>query len=472
MRAITLFFIGLFWVSFAIHGQYKQVLYDFVEIPQAAMVNPGVLTDFQLYSGIPVVSGIYVQGGSSGISVNDLFANDGLDINDKIRDRAISAMNPRDEINSTFQLELLNFGFRGRNPDNFYTAGIYILGDAITYWPQDFAILAFEGNVDRLNQRFDLGDLKARGEMVNVFHFGLNKKVDNDLTVGLRGKLYSSMLDFNSTKNKGFFVTREGQNNSFENTLNADMRSRSSGFNEIQNAADDGTLPGVLAKRAFFGGNLGLGVDLGFTYQLNKQMILTGSLLDLGFIYHTNDVFNYTLKGNTTVEGIEAILPDEISNPDTGFWEKFLDEVPVEDDRKNYVAFLPTKLYASLRYNFGKPFESRANCECGVNTSSNSIRSKYTNSLGGQLFMVNRPRGPQAALTAFYQRRFGNSMAIKATYTVDKFSYTNLGLGLNLQAGYVNFYVMADNLLSYRNIAASRYASFQLGLNIISWGKK
>ncbi len=86
--------------------------------------------------------------------------------------------------------------------------------------------------------------------------------------------------------------------------------------------------------------------------------------------------------------------------------------------------------------------------------------------------MVNRPRGPQAALTAFYQRRFGNSMAIKATYTVDKFSYTNLGLGLNIQAGYVNFYVMADNLLSYRNIAASRYASFQLGLNIISWGKK
>jgi len=472
MRATMLFFLGFFLVSFAMLGQNKQVLYDFVEIPQAAMVNPGVLTDFQWYGGITALSGIYVQAGSSGISVNDIFANDGLDINDKIRDRAIAAMITRDEINSTFQLELLNFGFRGRNPDNFYTAGIYIEGDVITYWPQDLAILAYEGNVDRLNQRFDLGDLKTRGEMVNVFHFGLNKKVNNGLTVGFRGKLYSSMLDFNSTKNKGFFVTREGQNNSFENTLNADMRSRSSGFNEITDAADDGTLPSALTKRAFFGGNLGLGIDLGFTYQLNEQTILTGSLLDLGFIYHKNDTFNYTLKGNTTAEGIEAILPDEISNPDTDFWEDFIDEIPLEEDQKNYVAFAPTKLYASIRYNFGEPLDTRVNCECGLNGFSNSLRSKYTNSLGGQLFMINRPRGPQAALTAFYQRRFGNFMAIKAAYTVDKFSYTNLGLGLNLQTGPVNIYVMADNLLAYRNIAASHYASFQLGLNIISWGKK
>jgi len=87
------------------------------------------------------------------------------------------------------------------------------------------------------------------------------------------------------------------------------------------------------------------------------------------------------------------------------------------------------------------------------------------------LYAINRPRGPQTAITAFYQRRVGNIMALKATYTADKFSYTNLGLGLNLQAGPVNLYVMADNLLSYQNIAASNYASFQLGLNIISWEK-
>jgi hypothetical protein len=99
------------------------------------------------------------------------------------------------------------------------------------------------------------------------------------------------------------------------------------------------------------------------------------------------------------------------------------------------------------------------------------LRTKYRNSVGAQVFMINRPRGPQMALTGFYTRRIGNFLAFKGTYTVDKFSYTNIGLGMNLQAGPVNFYIMADNLLSYQNIADTNYASFQLGLNIISWGR-
>ncbi|MEO9893526.1 DUF5723 family protein, partial [Aurantibacter sp.] len=66
----------------------------------------------------------------------------------------------------------------------------------------------------------------------------------------------------------------------------------------------------------------------------------------------------------------------------------------------------------------------------------------------------------------------GSVLALKTSYTVDKFSFTNIGLGLNLQAGPVNFYVLADNLLGYQNLASSHYQSFQIGLNIISWGKK
>ena len=63
-------------------------------------------------------------------------------------------------------------------------------------------------------------------------------------------------------------------------------------------------------------------------------------------------------------------------------------------------------------------------------------------------------------------------LSLRGSYTVDKYSFTNVGLGISIQAGPVNMYAMADNLLSYQNIADSHYASFQLGLNIISWGRK
>ncbi len=475
MRKYSILFAALFGLGFYALSQNKELLYDFAEIPQSLMVNPGVQTDFQWYSGIPALSHISFQAGSSGISVSDLFADDGLDFNDKVRDRAIFGMTPRDDLSGSFQIELINIGFRGKDPNKFYSMGIYTEGDAIGYWFRDYAILAFEGNADRLNQEFDLGHLNTRGELLNVFHFGINQRLDRNLTVGARAKIYSGIFDFNSTRNKGFFVTTEGQNNLLASTVNADLQLRTSGIEELRMAEDEGDVVSTVLKRGFFGGNMGLGIDLGFSYNLTEQTVVTGSLLDLGFIYHSNDVKNYSLEGSATVEGIEIILPDALSDPDQDFWQNLVDEVedfvPFEEDTKSYINFRPTKLYASIRHDFGEQIPSRIDCDCGPDIVKNSFRAKYANSYGAQLYMINRPKGPQAALSAFYLRRFGNIMALKTTYTVDKYSYSNIGLGLNLQAGPINFYVMADNLLAYRDISSSHYASFQLGLNIISWGK-
>lgn len=469
--------IAILWAGFLVHGQNKQLLYDFTEIPQALLINPGMETDFKWYAGVPLLSGISAQAGSNGISVNDLFANDGIDFNTKVREKVINGMSIRDELSGTYQIDILNGGFRGQDPSVFYSFGVYNEGDFISYWPKDYAILAFEGNADRLNERFDLGHLKTRGGVLNVFHFGFNKKMNNNLVLGARGKIYSSIFDFGSSKNTGYFVTTEGQNNIFASTLSADLQLRTSGINAIETASDNDNVPATLVKRGLFGGNLGLGLDLGFTYYLNPQTVLTGSLLDLGFIYHTNEIENFTLNGNSTIEGVEIILPDALLDPTQDFWQDLVDEVealvPFEETTKSYINFRPTKLYASLRYNFGEPKEGAVDCNCDyLNSGGGSNVTKYRNSLGGQLYVINRPRGPQMAITAFYQRRLGNFMALKTTYTADKFTFTNVGLGASFQAGPINFYLMADNLLAYRNIAASNYASLQFGLNIISWEKK
>ncbi|MFK7814655.1 MAG: DUF5723 family protein [Maribacter sp.] len=478
MRIRKIFYLTILWVSTSAIAQNKQLLYDFTEIPQSLLLNPGSQTDFKWYAGIPGASGISAQVGSSGLSAFDLFANDGIDINTKVRESILNGIKDKDELSATIQLELINFGFRGSDSNVFYSLGIYVETDAIAYWPKDYLILALEGNADWLNYRFDLGDLKTRGEMINVFHIGVNKKLNNKFTVGARGKLYSSIFDFSSSQNTGFFVNRPGQNNLLSSTFNADMEWRTSGFNSLKVADRDDNIPNRIVKRGFFGGNLGLGLDLGFTYQFNKQTVITASLLDLGFIYNTNDVENYTLNGEVSTEGVEVILPGDALDPNRDFWQDLVDNieeiVPFENNFDNYITFRPTKLYASLRYNWGEQ-EARSkavDCDCGPNAASSARPPKFANGIGSQLYVINRPRGLQTALTAFYQRRFGNVMAVKATYTADKFSKTNIGVGLSFQAGPVNLYAMADNLLEYRNIANSRYASFQLGLNIISWGKK
>jgi len=274
-------------------------------------------------------------------------------------------------------------------------------------------------------------------------------------------------------------VNTLGENNSLATTLDADLNLRTSGIETLSDAGDAGTTTGNFMKRALFGGDLGLGIDLGFTYHLTERTTITGSVLDVGFLYHT-DAKNYSLLGNATVEGIQIDVLQQFSNLNRDFWQDLVDEIetaiPFNTDDKGYFSLRPTKLYGSIRHDFGKPVGGSSGaaftCDCtGSTNGSNTLRSKYRNSAGAQLFVMNRPRGPQAAITGFYTRRFGNILAVKATYTADKFSFTNLGVGVNLQAGPINFYVMGDNLLSYQNIAASNYASFKFGLNIISWGK-
>lgn len=478
MKSFKLVFIIASFCTTALYCQNKQLLYDFQEIPQALLLNPGMQTSFDWYGGVPLISGISAQGAISGITVNDLFANDGLDINDKVRDRLIFGMSQRDDFSSINQIEIFNGGFRNKNnPDLFYSFGMYLETDVINYWPKDLAILAYEGNANQLGRRFDLSHLKTRGDVLNVMHFGVNKQWNRNLTVGARGKIYSGILNFKSSNNDGYFLTDVGQNNLLSNTLVADMMLRTSGFEALSDAADVGgkELAKTLVKRGLFGGDLGLGLDLGFTYNLNSQTLITGSILDLGFIYHSSDIRTFTLDGRARNEGVEIILPDALVDPNADFWQELVDEIealiPFEENNKGYLTFRPTKLYGSYRYNWGLPNTEIEDCDCDISAGNRNQRFRYLNSVGAQLFVINRPRGPQAALTAFYQRRLGNVLALKSTYTIDKYSFSNIGLGFSLQAGPVNFYLMADNLLAYRNLADTHYASLQLGLNILSWGQ-
>ncbi|MBT8238288.1 MAG: hypothetical protein KJN65_06560 [Croceitalea sp.] len=462
------------------NAQNKQVLYDFYEVPQALMLNPGMKTPYKWHTGIPLLSGTSVQAGTSGISVNDIFANDGIDITIKVREKAINGLNQNDDFGGSAQIELFNVGFRnGNSPSDYYSFGAYGEGFATVYWPRDLAVLAFEGNANNIGRRFNLDQLVSQGEAVSVFYFGLNRKLNNKWTVGARAKLYSSIFEFKSTNNDGYFVTTPGENNLLRNTLVADVTVKTSGIEGIYAVLDEDTITTqddittLLLKRALLGGNLGLGFDVGFTHSLDPNTILTASLLDVGFIYHTGDIKNYTLKGAATNEGIEIILPEDFGNLNDEIWQELVDDIeaqiPYETNSQSYISSRPTKLYASFRRNFGEPKLRAQDCDCDTAPALKTDTFDYLNAYGAQFFAIHRPRGPQMALTAFYQRRLGSILAVKTTYTLDKYSLGNIGFGLNLQAGPVNFYIMADNLLGYRNVPNSRYASLQFGFNIISW---
>lgn len=462
MRKLILIFSLITCLSFS---QNKQILYGFSEIPQALLQNPGGQIKNDWYFGIPLLSHIHAHGGSSGLSVYDLFAKDGVDFNSKLS-QVVDNMKPTDFFTTNQQLEVFSGGFAFGNSyqkDKYLSFGLYQETDFIAYFPKDLAVLALEGNANNINRPFRLSQLSAKAEVVSVFHIGYNKKVNEDFTFGVRGKIYSNIINLNSIKNNGVFNTRTGENNFYDHIFNLDLELQTSGLTSI--SEDDSEFSGKdLIKRTLLGGNLGLGFDIGFTYNVTKQWTVDASLLDVGFIRHSKDVKNYTIEGEYNFEGINPLFPET----DTGqtaeeYWnevgEDFEDLFTVDSSATKYTTWRPVKFNASLNYAFGEKRSKSCNClkeDIG-----------YLNAVGVQLYAIKRPVQPQFALTTYYYRRLFKGLRAKATYTIDSYSFNNLGLGISAHIGGVNFYAMADNILEYKNIYNAQSVSLQLGFNYI-----
>ncbi|WP_208997317.1 DUF5723 family protein [Patiriisocius marinistellae] len=451
------------------NAQNKQILYEWESPAQSLMLNPGTNVESQYHYGFPFLSQIHINAGASGVSTFDIFGEDGRDINDKIRDK-IFELDNNDFFTVNQQLELINFGWRSKN-DIYFSGGIYQELDVIAYFPKDFAILAWEGNRDYLGYEFDFSDINLQGDLFTVYHFGINKQVSNKLTMGFRLKVYSSMLSFRSKNNTGTFTTTQtdGTNNVYEHTIsNLDLGVETSGYASLRDAESNGERTSSLIGGAFFGGNVGVGIDAGVTYAVTNQLEATASILDLGAIFHRKDTENYRASGNYTLDGIELIFPEIVDGePTFPYYDNLEDEIereiPIDTLTTNYSQFRPAKINAGLTYNFGRTINRSGDCDC------RNMGGKRTTveAVGLQYYSVFRPKGAQIAGTIFYRRRFAEWLSAKATYTLDSYSAKNIGLGVSVKLGQVNFYVAADNLLDYGNIAKAKSVSLQLGFNVI-----
>jgi hypothetical protein len=458
MRKIIVFFIlGMTICGFS---QNKQVLYNFTSIPQSLMTNPGSDVKYKWYFGVPLVSGISTNIGSSGFSAYDLFANNGIDFNDKLR-KVLFSTSRKDRVAINEQLEVFSGGFRiGAEENRAYVSfGMYQEFDFLSYMPKDIAILAIDGNKDYLGKVFNLGDLSAKADLLSVFHIGYNKNINGNLIVGARAKIYSSIFNATSTNNSGYIYTIPSNSTVYEQVIYSNLQLQTSGITKYDDEGDDTDIAKDIRKKALLGGNLGLGFDLGLTYYPQKNLQITASAVDIGFIKHSKEVETLRYKGYYKFNGV---LPsfNGVNQPNDAFQE-FKDAIPLDTLYSKYTTWRPAKFNASIQYSFEEEESEGCNCQ------RFDAETFYKSAIGAQLFVMTTPRTPLVAFTTYYRRKIFSALEMKATYTLDSYSFTNIGLGLSSKLGPVNFYILADNLLEYKDVSKANSLSFQLGFNVV-----
>ena len=454
----------MIWSGFTALAQNQQLLYNFESLPQSLLLNPGAEPAFNFHVGVPLLSKIHLSGGSTGVTVYDIFKIDpATTLSDRIKS-SLATMNSKDFGMLHEQVEILSAGWRGKD-DIYYSAGVYQELDVFGYVPSELALMIWEDSLTTA-RHFDFSDIAFTADLVNVWHFGISKQQDRYTTFGIRGKLYSSAVNIRSTSNSGSYTMLEGSRPGTYIPMvhQADMQIRTSGVRRLANTngvrkeVKDEILNGL-----FFGGGLGLGLDIGFTRRFNYNWKVSGSVLDLGFIYNFQDVETYKYWGDSrgAIVELEYNYPedkplDRVDNLVTDLEEIFDDDTFYD----SYFALRPIKLNAALDYGWGEDLEP-------CNYLHRPHRKRFNHYLGFHLFSMIRPKRFIPAATVYYDGKLFKGLRGKFTYTVDSFSYTNIGAMVSAQMGWVNLYLGADNLLSLADLAKSHQASVQMGVQVI-----
>ena len=439
-----------------VNAQNRPILYDFANIPQTLLFNPALENTNKFHVGIPLLSGVYAEYGNSGFTLFDLFANDGTTFTDKVN-QVLTQLDERDFGTIHSQVELINVGLRLRK--NIYlNFGFYHEIDGIAYYPRDVITLLNEGNAAYVGRIFTISQLNFKFDALGVAHIGASIKINENLSVGGRLKMYSSAFNFQTRNNVGSFTTVLGSNNLYTHYLtNLDINFYSSGLFRNDEFISDGS---SYFKNTFFGPNSGLGIDLGVAYQISPQLQFSASVLDFGFIRYKEDNQNTSVNGSYTFEGVNFQYDP---NNAVDYWGQITDafkaQVTTTDNQDKYTAWRPTKFNAALKYSFGE----RRSKIC----YDNNFKDYYTDAVGAHLFTIFRPLYPQVALTGFYQKAISDKLQAKVTYTIDDYSYHNLGLGLSIQISKLQLYTTFDNIFNYGNITRANNISFQIGANLI-----
>ena len=450
MRRILVFL--LLFCAYCGFTQNKQLLYDFESVPQSSLLNPGGVMEQKFFIGFPFLSQVAFDGGLTLFSAYDLFADDGVNINDKLRG-VIESYGKTEFFSAHQQLEILSGGFRLPNRA-MLTFGIYQEANTLIKVPKDVIDLSYYGNSD-LNRHYSLRKSNGFGELLSVFHVGYNFKKSDDLIIGGRFKIYSSAFHASSTGATGSIITRPGTVNLLAHHIdNVNIVANTSG---IPYDDADELEPNDVVNRLMLGGNLGLGVDVGFTKYLSDQLKVTGSILDFGFISYSKEVRNFKIKGDYIFEGAELLYADDPMD----YWEyykaEFEESVENSENANSYLKLRPIKLNAGVHYSFGM----KRDYTCNYLPKS----QHYLNKVSAHLFTLLSDVHTRVAGTVSFERYFSKHFQAKVSYTADSFSFSNIGLGMATQLGPVQFYLLADNLLNLSNVYDTQALSLQIGLN-------
>ena len=287
LTVLTSIFIGL-----SAQAQMSSLLYNSKHIPQVNAMNPAFFVNDKMYVAFPNLNLNF----DFPLSFNDVFLVQTTDNGENITllntDGILEALERKNEIGLDLNIGIMGSGFKTKH--GFLTIGTQLKNNFQLGLPKDVLRFIADGNVDENGYGRTLTlidqDLLSLNSYFEVA-VGYGRTFGKNLTIGVRAKALLGLLNITTTDTR---IDLETDPNLNSLGVNMDYHVRmslpvptaaifdSDNFELNLNSTAD--MMNLIPR------NWGMAFDIGAKYQLNKNLSVAVSLLDLGAIHWQSNI--------------------------------------------------------------------------------------------------------------------------------------------------------------------------------------
>ncbi len=463
-------------ITAEVSAQNSQVLY-YMNLPQNHLSNPALRPSNSLYIGLPLISGINVNMNNNFVNFSDVF------MKSKTSDSIITFLHPesniddflakiknKNSIETEVAVQLFGLGFSTRK-------GLYIFldinerTDENIVIPGDLFKLILKGNEGFVGSKIDLSSLRGDLKYYREVGLGFSKNFTDKLRIGVKGKLLFGLAGA-SINNRSLGIT---VNDDYSEALDANLTFNVSYPLKVYMNADPNKIDSLVFDDKRFSTtsgvvnfftntkNIGLGLDIGATYNVSDKIMVSAAITDLGYIRWQKDVTNLNFKDQFAFSGLDMF--DFINGTKTF---KEVGQEMIDSLKNSLIASksnVPYTTYLPFGVTLGGSYELTNNLSLGL--------LSYTRIIGKQF---------RESLTLSGNANLSNIFSASLSYTITNHRFDNLGAGLAFRAGVFQFYLLTDRIpVTWNRLKVDsstiplpsiwNSTNFRLGMNLVFGNK-
>ncbi len=419
-----IFIIGIPFLVFCAHkssAQQEFTMYHMPALAQSTYLNAASVPEFKVSLTLPGTSMFF------GINNSALNVKAFVDKSGKVDyGRFVSGLKQSNNYLGTgVSVDLFNLRLKAAN--NFFSVSSRVIHDSRFLYPKDLPGIVSEG----FEEQYRLTGIGFHSSTYIENAIGFTRvKPDSRWTYGGRVKLLSGIA--NMQTNKSDLELRINNNEIYNYQVDVDLEVNSSiGIDE--SVTDDlGSLNTLNDYRDAVKLNRGYAIDGGVTYQHTNKLSFGLAVNNVGFINWESYVRNYTSKFSTTFDGIVIEDFNDFNNKFDSVANHYEEVFKENTDttKQAYKTWLPATTFLSAHYQL-------------------SPKVRASGSLYTEFF-----RGASVGATAGLNIALGRGFDFTTSWWYLRKSAANMGLGLIFKSGWVQSYIIMDNVLpaSFVNI--------------------